>query len=316
MTRSTAATLGVAILTTTFGLWQRAADADPQQPADCPPHTPYCRTLDRCEYPSLCPRRRAPGRRPTPPVVDPPRVLEPTCPDTMALLPAGEFRMGSAPGVGDPDEHPQRTVRLDAFCLARTEVTQARYDAFVRATGHRTPDCEWDPEGAGASRPVVCVSWADADAYCAWDDAHGRLPTEAEWERAAAGGLERPRTYPWGDAPPSCDRLAFLGAADARCGGAEEAQPVATHRRGDTPDGVSDLAGNVWEWVADGYAPDAASRAAPSPSGPATGDLRVVRGGWFGSEGVGLRAADRYAQEPALRSPTLGFRCARDPVLR
>lgn len=217
-------------------------------------------------------------------------------------VPAGGFVMGCDPGA-DPgcpfDALPARAVTLPAFQLDRTEVTQAAYARCVAAGVCAPPGAGYDP-AARPTHPVVAVSWTDAQAYCAW--AGGRLPTEAEWERAARGADER--TYPWGGAPPDCTRANY-----SNCGMA--AKPVASAPAGASPVGAHDLAGNVEEWVADWYSssyyftgPDV------DPQGPATGTTRVVRGGGFRSPSGALRTFVRATLRPDLSSDDLGFRCA------
>ena len=258
------------------------------QGADCKGDKVWCARSGRCTYPDECPRRTVER-----------------CPAEMALVSAGRFRMGSPDGQGDEDERPARSVRLRAYCIDRAEVTQEAYSDFVRKTGRAAPTCDWDPEGDGARRPVACVAWSEARDYCAW--AKKRLPAEAEWERAARG--TDGRLYPWGDEAPGCDRAVFSSAEEG-CA-ADGTRPVGSRPEGRSPEGLDDMAGNVWEWVADWYAPGYADRASRSPSGPATGVLRVTRGGSFASARVGLRAADRDAVPPDTRDPVIGFRCAR-----
>jgi formylglycine-generating enzyme required for sulfatase activity len=266
----------------------------------------------------------------------------------MALVPAGEFWMGSSPAeferavlecrsAGNPDadcrrlfedEMPRHRVFLEAFYLDRTEVTNERFERFVNATSHRTVaerdgwgyadhrrdvsqgaklwGASWRaPKGAGTSaqgdHPVVQVSFEDAEAYCRW--AGKRLPTEAEWEKAARGIDSR--SYPWG---PTWD------AARAN-GNLNHASPtvVGSYAGGQSPYGIFDLAGNVHEWVADRYDREYyTSSPARNPTGPATGPARVIRGGSFSSPPFALRAATRTFDEPEFRSPQLGFRCAKE----
>lgn len=223
------------------------------------------------------------------------------CPDAMARIGGGSYRLGSPAGQGDSDERPEATVRLKTFCLDQTEVTQSAYAAFAKASAHPAPTCAWSPTDT-PTHPVSCVSHDDAEAYCAWRQA--KLPTEAQWEAAARGKTQRP--FPWGAEPPSCARATMAGCADGPTA-------TATHAAGATADEVHDLAGNVWEWVADRYAPSYAARTRRDPTGPAGGPWRVLRGGSFRSLAVGLRAADRDAAPPQTRDVTVGFRCAAPP---
>jgi formylglycine-generating enzyme required for sulfatase activity len=229
--------------------------------------------------------------------------------------------MGSHDGVGDADERPRHQVTVPAFCIDRTELTQAAYLAFVRATRRPEPGpCEWNgearwqPEGTYANHPVACVSWHDARAYCEW--ARKRLPSEAEWEKAARGTDER--TYPWGSTPaPSCER-AVMDDGRFGCGAGWALAVDRTSRPrpadGASPDGVQDLAGNVWEWVEDDWHESYAVRGRPD-DGTAwvdapRGSRRVVRGGGFWYPAVLVRAALRAWVEPDDTGAARGFRCA------
>jgi len=225
----------------------------------------------------------------------------------MVFVPAGKFIMGSPAGEGEDDEHPQHTVNLDAFWIDRTEVTNAQYRKCVDAGACRV--LEWCSAYEDATRvnyPVVCVRWGDAQAYCSW--AGGRLPTEAEWEKAARGADGR--TYPWGNNEPDCSR-ANIG----NC--VEDATAVGSYPAGASPYGALDMAGNVWEWVADWYGdypsgPQANPTGPSLPSGGAAGGVRVLRGGSWLSDHYGARVAFRIRNDPDDRSGgiVIGFRCA------
>ncbi|HEX3760507.1 MAG TPA: SUMF1/EgtB/PvdO family nonheme iron enzyme [Kofleriaceae bacterium] len=222
---------------------------------------------------------------------------------SMVRIAAGPFRMGC-----DLDRRcgttegasPGHDVTLSAFEIDRTEVTRAAYAGCVAAGACAAPGCDGAPE-----QPVSCVSWRDAREFCTWR--HARLPTEAEWERAARGPGEG-RPFPWGNAAPSCARANYLG-----CTGGP--RPVGQTPAGSTPDGIADLAGNVSEWVADWFSGDAYRASASDPQGPATGELRGVRGGAYddpaGDADNPLHVAARDAAPPDRRLPTRGFRCAR-----
>jgi formylglycine-generating enzyme required for sulfatase activity len=257
----------------------------------------------------------------------------------MALVkvPQGKFLMGSDPQT-DPDayedEHPQRKIYLDAYRIGATPVTNAQFAAFVDATGYRTvaeakgfsvafngagferiPNAHWrQPQGPGSQatddHPIVHVSWDDTGAFCRWmsevTSATVRLPTEAEWEKAARG-TEGAR-YPWGLTSPNAARCNLgrhtLGTT-----------PVGTFSpAGDSPYSCTDMAGNVWEWCADWYAVNAYVHAvARNPTGPAYGAFRVTRGGAWHDETDFARAALRMWHAPAKTHALLGFRCVVAP---
>ena len=226
----------------------------------------------------------------------------------MALVPAGYFTMGSREGGWA--ERPQHRVWLDEFCIDKYEVTNRQYDEFVRTTGHIRPKFREDGRYNSPDQPVVGVSWDDADAYCKW--AGKRLPTEAEWEKAARGGAEG-RRFPWGD--EGATGKAVFGQ-DMNTG-----SPSAVGKYPPNGYGLYDMAGNVWEWCADWYDMEY-YRVSPerNPQGPASGKDRVARGGsWIGS-GIAelyddvLRCAFRRRHPPADKSDDFGFRCAMSPT--
>jgi formylglycine-generating enzyme required for sulfatase activity len=225
-------------------------------------------------------------------------------------VPAGEFLMGSAEGEGSSDERPQHTVYLDAYYIGKYPVTNVQYQVFVQATGHEEP-YDWHdgayPKGK-ENHPVVEVSWRDAAAFCQWaTDVTGRslfLPTEAEWEKAARG--TDGRRYPWGEQAPTPRHCNF----DEQVG---DTTPVGRYSpQGDSPYGCCDMAGNVWEWVTDWYDADYYAKSPrENPSGPSSGDYRVLRGGsWIYDDG-NVRAADRDSHNPDYWDDDVGFRCAR-----
>jgi formylglycine-generating enzyme required for sulfatase activity len=270
----------------------------------------------------------------------------------MVLVPSGQFWMGSDAAEVEhaKEECPRSTSRtvewckqrferelgrhrvtLDAFYIDQFEVTNALFERFVRATGHRTAaEREGDgivwrrrndrwasekvrgaawrtPNGPGSSiqadHPVVQVSWHDADAYCRW--AGKRLPTEAEWEKAARGTAGW--RYPWGDAWTSGSRVNGNSATFST-------QPVGTFPDDVSPYKVRDLAGNVIEWVSDWFDSTYYTHSPErNPRGPESGTTRVWRGGAFHSAPIFFRAASRGGDEPMLRVNLIGFRCAKGP---
>jgi formylglycine-generating enzyme len=238
----------------------------------------------------------------------------------MAYIPAGPFRMGAS--NGSEAESPIHEVYVSEFWLDVRPVSNADFSAFVEATGHRTtvelfnasnPDARkptWlDYQQNRESHPVVCVSWDDAAAYAAW--CGKRLPTEAEWEKAARGGLED-AFFPWGNAEPTAEMCTWK-----RVGG-DPTMPCTTPANVSQPNGygLRHMAGNVWNWCHDWFADDY-YRVSPSsnPTGPADGKYRVRRGGaWNVREAFRLRCANRGAMSPEGSWPNLGFRCAADKM--
>ena len=222
---------------------------------------------------------------------------------------AGDFWMGADDGADD--EGPVHPVQVGEFWIDTHEVTNARYRECVEAQVCRSPaltisrhrpDYFWDAKFA--DYPVIFVSWQQADAFCRF--AGGRLPTEAEWEKAARGPAPSLNTYPWGDTLPDCEHANMAGCIGDTDG-------VGRRPLGQSPYGVMDMAGNVWEWVADWY--DARYyQAVPltDPQGPGDGTLKVMRGGCWESGAQLLRVSCRRAEIPRAWADNVGFRCVYD----
>jgi formylglycine-generating enzyme required for sulfatase activity len=222
----------------------------------------------------------------------------------MVLVPAGEFTMGSP--QGDDDEQPVHRVFLDSFYLDTFEVTNGRFAKFVAAIQSEPPWGFADQETpvVHAEQPVRWVNWLEATGYCLW--AGKRLPTEAEWEKAARGTDGRP--YPWGPEPPTPAHAVF-GLKE----GTETVSPIGNRDKGRSPYGVHDLAGNLYEWVTDWY-DDAFYTLQPTinPRGPGEGTAKVQRGGSYINNPYRLRASFRTKGDPTEHDPHVGFRCAQD----
>ena len=216
------------------------------------------------------------------------------------FIPAGKFIMG------DDEEAPRREIYLDAFYLDRYEVTTARYAKFLQATGGVNKPAE-PPQGnvnGAGDLAVVGVDWQDADDYCRW--AGKRLPTEAEWEKAARGGDGR--KYPWGSDEATSVHARFAAVGRDAAGVAA----VGKHPKGMGPFGNYDLAGNAWEWVADWYAPGFSRAQLQNPKGPATGTSKVLRGGGWSDPVERITTTKRMYASPEQRAEDIGFRCASD----
>ena len=222
----------------------------------------------------------------------------------MILIPAGEFIMGSTEGEGHNDEQPQITVVLDAFYIDRCEVTNAQYKLFMDATGHKAPMYWDDGKYNHPKQPVVGVTWYDANAYAKW--AGKRIPTEAEWEKAARG--TDGREYPWGNKWDSLKCNSNIGSD-----GYQHTTPAASFPDGSSPYGVMNMAANVWEWCADWYGSDYSRSPRQNPKGHDSGGERVLRGGsWCTTDHSYLRCANRNWFSPDFAFDDAGIRCVRD----
>ena len=222
--------------------------------------------------------------------------------EAFATIPEGWFQMGSDDGADD--ERPIHGVWVSAFELAVYPVTCRLYERFLRATGHETPR-DWQLFSTVPDRPVVGVSWVDCQAYCRWRESEGlpvRLPTEAEWERAARGGVEGQR-YPWGEAIPAW-------IPDGGRGPRDGPWPVTLGEP--NPFGLFGIAANVHEWCADWYASDY-YRHSPDrqPTGAVHGVRRASRGGSWRHAVTISRCAARSRIDPSYRYTDYGFRVAR-----
>jgi serine/threonine-protein kinase len=236
---------------------------------------------------------------------------------TLLYVPAGEFTMGSEDGADD--EKPIHTVYLDAFWIDQTEVTNAMYARCVNAGVCDSPNAiesytrnSYYGNADFDNYPVIFVSWDNANNYCSWADR--RLPTETEWEKAARG--ENANVYPWGDTFDGslvnfCDTNCSLGwKNDSFDDGFADTSPVGYYPAGASPYGALDMAGNVWEWVADWYDAYPGNTVSDDDYGQT---YRVLRGGaWFFNDGS-VRSALRNWNNPANASYYYGFRCSRSP---
>ena len=219
----------------------------------------------------------------------------------MVLIPAGEFQMGS--NDDEDDEKPVHTVYLDDFYMDKYEVTNALYKKFIDSTGYKESSSLYESRFSAPNQPVVGVSWDDTKAYAKW--AGKRLPSEAEWEKAARGGLVG-KKYPWGNTITHDDaNYSGIGGKDRW----EYTSLVGSF----APNGYGlyDMAGNVWEWCADWYDSEYYAKSPKSnPIGPSSGTSCVLRGGGWHDNTNSLRVASRFNfPDPTITTQDIGFRC-------
>ncbi len=229
----------------------------------------------------------------------------------MVHVPSGPFLRGADPSNSSHDEQPQASIHLKTFWIDRLEVTAKEFAHCVAARActptPTEPRCNQGKTDK-LDHPINCMSWTGAQAYCKW--VGKRLPTEAEWEKAARG--TDGRLYPWGhEPPPSCARVC-MNEGNYGCG-TNSTCPVGSRPDGASPYGAQDMAGNVWEWVSDYYESDYYKRA-PSrdPRGPETGGNRSIRGGGFTAGGSLARTTLRGNNTESSTEYYNGFRCASD----
>ena len=255
-------------------------------------------------------------------------------PEGMVLVPAGEFIMGTDDSHASSDQRPAHKVYLDAFYIDKHEVTNAQFEEFILAGGYKkrkywteagwkfiqkerfyyiyptrevyrieAPHAYGDNDVSTApDHPVIGVSWYEAGAYAKW--AGKRLPTEAEWEKAARG-LEKTRVYPWGN-KMDFSKLNYFPHQ-------QKLKPVGSFPTGESSYGVLDMAGSVWEWCSDWHAGNYYVQSPnKNPKGPAQGELKILRGGGWASIRLQLQCTHRNAEKPTRRAFTVGFRCVKE----
>ena len=232
----------------------------------------------------------------------------------MVHFPAGEFEMGSPKGTGKKNEYPKHKVYLNAFYLDRFEVTFADFEAYLAAHLKKYPTITgWVDRRARAdmvNKPIFGLQWKRCRNYCVWREK--RMPTEAEWERAARGTENR--IYPWGNEPPDKTRANFGNCCFVKKGKVHN--EVGHYEKGNTVEGISDLGGNVAEWVSDWYDKKYYKKAPyKNPKGPKKGKYRVIRGGAWNSLPMYLRSSSRYGDSDGKDYYGIGCRCAKDADL-
>jgi formylglycine-generating enzyme required for sulfatase activity len=226
---------------------------------------------------------------------------------SMVLIPQGLFWMGRDGTEALEDERPRHQVWLDAYSMDLHEVSTAQYAQFL-VTTRRPPPWQWETVDLSVhgDRPVIGVDWYDADAYCRWKGK--RLPTEAEWEKAARGTDER--LYPWGNQTPTASLANF--ALGARFSYSQVLMPVGYYKQGASPYGLYEMAGNVWEWVQDWYGANYYEVSPErNPQGPEEGQFKVLRGGSWSDLPKYLLTYGRFKLPPTTRNSFTGFRCAK-----
>lgn len=225
----------------------------------------------------------------------------------MVEIPAGEFVMGSDGTQALEDERPSHRVWLDAFSIDVHEVTTRQYAAFV-AVSKRPEPWQWETVDLiqHGDRPVIGMTWQDAEAFCTWGGK--RLPTEAEWEKAARGTDER--RFPWGNQVPTKELANF--ALGARFSYNQVLLPVRSNEEGKSPYGLYHMAGNAYEWVQDWYATNYYEVSPErNPPGPSQGQFKVLRGGSWSDLPKYLLTYGRFKLPPETRNSYTGFRCAK-----
>lgn len=242
--------------------------------------------------------------------------------EVMVYVPEGEFTMGCDPyySGGYPckwEALPPHPVFLDAYYIDKYEVTNEQYDQCVKAGVCTPPEDissalrdQYYGNPTYANYPMINVTWFDANNFCSW--AGKRLPTEAEWEKAAGGNIVR--TYPWGEEQINCSlaNYAYMRNYPFNCVG--DTTQIGSYPTGASPYGAMDMAGNVEEWVGDWWSEDYyANSPVINPSGPATGQYKVTRGGNWASFDIQLVVSSRWADEPDMKWSFNGFRCASTP---
>jgi formylglycine-generating enzyme required for sulfatase activity len=260
-------------------------------------------------------------------------------PGEMVTVPAGEFQMGC--DDTNPNEHcnsneqPLHTVYLDEYAIDKYEVTNAQYAEFLNAEGNQEEGGDtwldadssfvrihesggfWQADAGYEDHPVVEVTWCGARAYCQWRGK--RLPTEAEWEKAARGSSDT-RMYPWRNEAPDCSRLNYYhynGSSQSHEYCVGDTAPVGSYPSGASPYGALDMAGNVWEWVNDWYDSDYYSTYPVdgwpnNPTGPDSGSYKALRGGSWDDFWPLVRVVYRFRYTPSVSGIRIGFRCAGD----